>query len=167
MATLRLDEFLSTYNMYRTARLSFLERIDRAGSNRDPLAEASERLVALLTDGELVPNRVQKDYDVLDPTGQRIQVKYLANPLDKSINGHEIRFPKEADLYAVVVFEDLMPRSVLIFTRESLGPVYDRLAKRHKGRGEVLLLTKANADAIASDPQTFELLGVTVYLLLI
>lgn len=161
-----LNEFLSAFLSYRTARLEFLNYIGCVESNRDPLAEASEHLVVLLTGGELVKNRVQKGYDVVGSDGERIQVKYLANPLNTGINGHIIQFPDEADLYAVVVFENLLPRSVLVFTRESLGPVYDRLGKRHKGRGERLELTKANTETILSNAQEFSKIGITVYPLL-
>jgi len=161
-----LNEFLSAFLSYRTARLEFLNYIGCVESNRDPLAEASEHLVALLTGGELVKNRVQKGYDVVGYDGERIQVKYLANPLNTGVNGHIIQFPDEADLYAVVVFENLLPRSVLVFTRESLGPAYDRLGKRHKGRGERLELTKVNTETILSNAQEFSKIGITVYPLL-
>ncbi|MBO8158462.1 hypothetical protein [Thermosyntropha sp.] len=60
-----LNEFLSVFLSYRTARLEFLNYIGCVESNRDPLAETSEHLVALLTGGELVKNRVQKGYDVV------------------------------------------------------------------------------------------------------
>jgi len=158
-----LNEFLSAFLSYRTGRLKFLAQIGCAESNRDPLAEASEYLVALLTGGELVKNRVQKGYDVVGSDGKRIQVKYLANPLNENKNGHTIQFPNEADLYAVVVFENLLPRSVLVFTRESVGPVYDRLGKRHKGRGYRLELTKANTETIALNAQEFRAMGIAVY----
>jgi len=161
-----LSEFLSAFLLYRTARLEFLNYIGCVESNRDPLAEASEHLVALLTGGELVKSRVQKGYDVVGSDRERIQVKYLANPLNAGINGHIIQFPDEANLYTVVVFEHLLPRSVLVFTRESLGPVYDRLGKRHKGRGERLELTKANTETILSNAQEFNKIGITVYPLL-
>ena len=49
-------------------------------SNRDPLAEFSERLVAALLSGALAPNRVQAGYDVTLPVGGTVQVKYLADP---------------------------------------------------------------------------------------
>jgi hypothetical protein len=49
-------------------------------SCRDPLSEFAELLVARFVDGKLADNRVQKDWDVREADGSRIQVKYLANP---------------------------------------------------------------------------------------
>ena len=45
---------------YARGRAELLEAIGVTGSNRDPLAEFSERLVAALLDGELASNRVQR-----------------------------------------------------------------------------------------------------------
>ncbi len=105
-----LAEFIGKYTKYRAARVEFLDNRGCLQSNRDPLAEASEFIVAALLDGKIVNNKVQKDYDIIDSSGKKIQVKYLATPANESINGHTISFPEEADLYAVVYFEDLLPK---------------------------------------------------------
>jgi hypothetical protein len=75
-----IAELVSAIERYRTARLAFLNVLGVAISNRDPLAEFSERLVAALPGGSVADSRTQKGYDVVAPQGERIQVKFLANP---------------------------------------------------------------------------------------
>ncbi len=157
-----VKSLLEVYGTYQQARLSFLDSIGCAKSNRDPIAEFSERLVAALTLGELAKNRVQKDYDVILPTGEFVQVKYLTNPKGMDVNGLEIRFPNDVQKFAVVYFEDLNLHGVLLIDRCGLEPIYDRLRKRHKGRGELLLLLSANVETILSHKDEFRKLGVEV-----
>ncbi|TDA69365.1 MAG: hypothetical protein D9V47_05535 [Clostridia bacterium] len=82
------------FQEYWRARLALLERLGCPHSNRDPLAEFSERLVASLLGGRLAESRVEKGYDVLRPDSGRVQVKYLANPDGTWVNGHTVRFTR-------------------------------------------------------------------------
>lgn len=155
-------ELLTAFAEYRAARLKFLQRIGRPSSNREPLAEFSECLVAHLLDGTLADSRVQKDYDVIGPGGQRIQVKYLANPRGYWVNEHHIHFRGEMDAYAIVFFEELEPTHVIVFQRENLEKVCRQLGKRHPHQDSILQLTRRNFQTILANPEEFEQLGVKV-----
>lgn len=151
---------------YSAARRSFLQHLGVAQSNRDPLAEFSEVLVASLVGGKLAANRVQKDWDVEDPDGQRIQVKYLANPAHgKWPNEHLVRRLEQADAYALVIFENLQPTVVHLFPVD-LSPVCAALGKRHAHQDRELQFTRANHLAIIRDPERFRELGMQVLVIL-
>src|SRR5262249_5622271 len=88
----RLEVLLRSLEAYRAARVRLLEVLDLAVSNRDPLAEFSEHLVQALLGGKLASSRVQKGYDLTIPSGERVQVRYLANPGAVSwVNEHNVR----------------------------------------------------------------------------
>lgn len=158
----RADELLKAFAAYRAARLKFLHQIGRPTSNRDPLAEFSECLVALLLGGTLAGSPVQKDYDVIGPDGQRIQVKYLANPRGYWVNEHHVQFHGEMDAYAIVLFEELEPTHVIVFQREGLEEVGRRLGKRHSNQSSSLRLTRRNVHTILENTSEFEQLRVKV-----
>lgn len=58
----RLSELCAALDAYRPARQQMLATLRLDASNRDPLAEWSEHLVAALTGGVLAPSRVQAAY---------------------------------------------------------------------------------------------------------
>src|SRR3954453_15233715 len=93
----RTAELLELLGEYRAARRAFLAALEIPQSNRNPLAEFSEKLVAALLGGDLAQSRVQKGYDLVTPEGDKVQVKYLTNPADREVNGHEIRFDSDLD----------------------------------------------------------------------
>jgi hypothetical protein len=102
-------ELREAFERYARGRADLLQAIGVTGSNRDPLAEFSERLVAALLDGELASNRVQRGWDVM-AGGRRVQVKYLANASDEVwVNEHHIQVTADMDDYAIVFFEALLP----------------------------------------------------------
>lgn len=135
------DHLIGAFESYRLERAAFLEKPGCPGSNRDPLAEFSERLVKALIDGRLAESRVQKGYDVISSAGEKIQIKYLANPDNKWINEHRIEFSSHMDLYALVFFENLRLVAVLMFSRTGLEAVCQQLNKRHPDQHMVLQLT--------------------------
>ena len=96
----RIEEMLDALRTYRDARATFLRGLGCDTSNRDPFAEFSERLVAGLLDAELAASRVQKGYDVTTRDGDRVQVRYLANPGDRWVNEHLVDFRADCDRYA-------------------------------------------------------------------
>lgn len=148
---------------YRRARQALLADIGLAGSNRDPLAEASEHLVAALLDGILATSRVQKGWDLTTPDGQTVQVRYLANPADTWVNEHLVDFRTgSADRYALVIFENLEPKAVLLFDRTSLAAVGERLGKRHGDQDVILALTRRNYRQLLAETEPFAALGVDV-----
>jgi hypothetical protein len=134
-------------------------------SNRDPLAEFSEWLVARLVEGRLATSRVQAGFDVIGPSGDRIQVKYLANPKGEGAwtNEHEVRFDGDLDAYAIVFFSDLELESIVMFTRDRLEEVGRALDKRHPNQGFTLQLTRRNRDQILRETDRFRELGVRAY----
>jgi hypothetical protein len=146
---------------YRRARAAFLEILGCAASNRDPLAELSERLVAALVDGILPESRVQRGYDVV-AGDERIQVRYLANPSGAWVNEHLVDFRGDCDAYALVVVEALDPRHVIIFRRAGLAEVCRALGKRHPDQDRTLQLTRRNYLQILAERQRFRPFGVDV-----
>lgn len=158
-----LDELMGdTFRTYRTARLQLLNLLTRPGSNRDPLAEFSEVLVAVLVGGRLAdPN--QKDYDVILPDDGKIQVKYLANSDRSPNNWHTVRFPTNVEYYALISFWNLQPKAAFIFSNGSLPQVYQALLKRHGEPEMTLQITESNIHTILKDPEKFKLLGVEIF----
>jgi len=82
---------------YVAARVELLGGL-RTG-NRDPLVEWTERLVAVLLDGELATSPVQKDWDVR--AGEDlIQVRYLANSEGRWVNEDRVQSKPGFNRYA-------------------------------------------------------------------
>lgn len=93
-------------------------------------------------------------------TGNRVQVRYLANPARQWVNGHVVDFRGDGcDLYALLIVEDLEPTALLIFEKEGLARVCARLGKRHGNQDTTLQLYQANVRAIAAARRDFEPLG--------
>lgn len=160
-----LSDLRRAWDEYRLARLDLLSVLDLSQSNRDPLGEFAEVLVARVLDGTLAPNRVQKAWDVESPIGF-VQVKYLANPSQGPwVNWHTIEPADGMDWYALVLYLDLSPAGVYIFPRGDLTRFCHALNKRHGSQGTTLQFTKTNHLAISADPQKFETLGMRVFLL--
>jgi hypothetical protein len=161
-----LSHLLHVYRRYVEARNALLDELQlRRRSNRDPLAEFSEVFVAALVNGTLAESPVQKDWDVRRPTGETIQVKYLANPADRWVNEHEVRVNEHMDGYALVIFEALLPQAVVIFPARNLEAVGQALHKRHPNLSTTLQFTQANYRRICSELALFKSLGVEVYLM--
>lgn len=162
----RWEDLRSAFERYARGRQQLLEAIGVTGSNRDPLSEFSERIVAALLDGELAANRVQRGWDLRTDSGRRVQVKYLANPAGEWINGITIAFgPDEDDPddFAVVFFEALLPASVMVLPRDGLAAVTAALGKRHPNLGTTLQLTRVNYQRLLTEPATFAPLGVRTF----
>jgi len=148
---------------YRDARRRFLTTIGCEGSNRDPFAEFSERLAHALLGGTLAESRTQKGWDFRDPDGRRVQVRYLANPEGRWVNEHLVDFRGDGcDRYALVVFEGLNVRSMLVFDAHRLAAVGSALGKRHPDQDRMLALTQANYRSLCADPDRYAPLGVQV-----
>ena len=136
----------------------------RPESMRDPLSEFAEALVAALSGDRLADSPVQKGWDLISAEGVTTQVRYVANPLGKWVNGHVIDFRSGGcDRYALVTFEDLVPVDVLIFERAGLGQVCQRLGKRHPNQDVTLQITPANIAQVKAERDVFARLGVQVY----
>jgi hypothetical protein len=157
-----LDELRAGFAAYATGRAALLAALDLPESNRDPLAEFSERVVAALLVGEPAPSRVQRGWDVM-ASGRRIQVKYLANPSGRWVNEHHIRLTDEMEDYAIVFFEALLPVRAIVIAGDRLLEVADALGKRHGETHAVLQLTRRNYLQIVGDPARFAGLGVRVF----
>jgi len=156
-------QLLRALALYGAARADFLSALGRGGSNRDPLAEFSERIALAAAGGTMATSRTQKGWDFMDPEGRRVQVRYLANPLGPWVNGHVVDFRGGGcDRYALVVFEGLDVKSLLVFDNEHMGEVGRALGKRHPGQDDTLQLSQANYRAILSDPERFAPLGIRV-----
>jgi len=158
--TALLTQAMATYG---AARREFLVALGIPASNRDPLAEFSERLVAELVGGRLADSRVAKGYDVVDPDGRKIQVRYLANPEGAWVNEHLVTFDDDLDFYALVIVEALEPTAVTCFARHTLAQVCAQLGKRHPQQERTLQLTRVNAKALLVDRAQFAPLGVRVW----
>jgi hypothetical protein len=116
-----LSRVQSAYQRCVEARNALLDELHlNRRSNRDPLAEFSEWLVAAIVDGARADSPVQKGWDVRTADGEKFQVKYLANPAGSWVNEHEIRISELMDSYAIVIFEALLPNAVIIFPARNL-----------------------------------------------
>jgi len=71
----RLVDALRTYS---SARKKFLNQLNEPGSNRDPLSEFAEEIVACLYRGERAPSRTQRGWDVTSADGLKIRRCLLA-----------------------------------------------------------------------------------------
>lgn len=157
------SELLNSLRVYRDARRTFLDALGCPVSNRDPLAEFAERLTAAVLGGELAASRVQKGYDLTTESGERVQVRYVANPSERWVNGHPIDFRGDGcDLYALLVVEDLDPKALLVFSKEGLPAVCAKLGKHHANAGVTLDLYQANYKTLMAAPSDFESHGVRV-----
>jgi hypothetical protein len=159
-------ELLDALAEYRYARLRLLQLLNVPVSNRDPLSEFAERLVAALSSGVMAENRNQPAWDVRLPDGATVQVKYLANPATgRWVNEHPVRRIVGADWYAIVLIEDFAVTGVLMFPCSGLAPIGAALNKR----GALALeagwdLTRVNWVAIRDQPDRFRALGMRVLL---
>lgn len=158
-----LAQVLAVYQRYVDARNALLVELSLQ-SNRDPLAEFSEWLVAAVVNGTLASNRNQKGWDVLAPDNQRIQVKYLANSANSSVNWHEIQISELMDIYAIVYFESLLPKSIIFFPTHNLAEIGKALGKRHGNLDTKLQFTRTNHRYILDHPETLKALGVRLFL---
>ena len=156
-----VTDLISHFRAYAQARVAFLSLLHRPASNRDPLAEFSEFLVARLLHGTLAPSPTQKGYD-LKRDGSTVQVRYLANTGHAWVNEHHVIFTKDVDEYALVVFIGLELQAVLVFKRETIGQVCNLLGKKHPNQHTSLQLTKRNYDRILAEPAKFASVGLEV-----
>lgn len=156
---------LTAFERYVEARKVLLDELQlKRQSNRDPLAEFSEWLVAALVEGSLADSPVQKGWDVRGPDDEKIQVKYLANSAGSGINEHTIWVNEWMDSYAIVFFEALLPQAVIIFPARTLASVGMALGKRHGNLDATLQFTQANYRQICQNAAFFKTLGVRLYL---
>ncbi len=160
-----LSHLLEVYERYIDARNILLDELQLKGrSNRDPLPEFSERLVAALVEGDLADSRVQPGWDVQGTDGEKIQVKCLSNSTDEWVNGITIEVNRLMDSYAMVIFKALLPQAVIFFPARNLAAVGNALGKLHGNLDSTLQFTRANYRQILSNPSWFKGLGVRVYL---
>lgn len=157
------EELREAFERYARGRAELLEAIGVTGSNRDPLAEFSERLIAALLDGELASNRVQRGWDVM-AGGRRVQVKYLANASDAVwVNEHHIHVTADMDDYAIVFFEALLPVTVIVLACNQLLEIATALRKKHPNQETTLQLTRVNYRQLIAERDRFAELGVRLF----
>jgi hypothetical protein len=159
------DRILAAFEVYRQSRRHLLAMLGPADSQRDPLSDVGEWLVVELLGGKLAANRVQRGHDIISPKGERIQVKTLANPLNINRNSVPVEFKKGVDLFAVVLFEDFLPRLVIVFRRGSLGLLNQVLGNRpRKNNPELRLeLNPRHIPTVLARPESLTELGVQVF----
>jgi len=158
-----LEVLMKNFKRYRKARKTLLKALECIDSNRDPLAEFSEILVSHLLDALKAKSRVQKGFDLVGPNREKIEVKYLTNPSERWINWHVVSFNEFRDKYALVYFEDLVPKAVFVFKKQGLKSLCKALGKRHANTESTLQFTKTNYYDIISNPEKFRKLGVELF----
>lgn len=153
------------YSRYVEARNALLTELNLGrNSNRDPLAEFAEWLVAALLGGTLAPSPVQAHWDVEAPEVGKVQVKYLANSgNERWVNEHPVRVSDLMDAYAIVFYESLLPVSVVLLPARRLAEIGLALAKRHPNQDSTLQLTRANYVRLIGEPAMFRPLGVRAW----
>jgi hypothetical protein len=159
----RVTDLLAELDCYRPARQRMLSALGLAESNREPLAEFAEHFVAALTEGTLASSRVQSQWDVELPNGERVQVRFLANPRDRWVNEHLVYRIPNVQWYCLVLFEDMRVAGVLSFPND-LTAICAVLKKRHPRQDETLQFTRRNWWAIRDDPDRFRSLRMRVWL---
>jgi hypothetical protein len=151
--------------------MAFLDALD-CSSNRDPLAEFTERLVAAWLGATLAANRVQKGWDLeLDEDGAKVEVRYLANLSDAWVNEHHVQFPADTASsdpgalawYALACFEGFDLRAVVAFPRDAMAEVCAALGKRHPAQDRSLQLTHTNFRQLLAEQSRFEELGLRFF----
>ena len=162
----RIARVTASYAIYAEARRALLAELDLGrDSNRDPLAEFAEWLVATILDGTLAASPVQAHWDVEAPGVGRVQVKYLANAGNSQwVNEHPIKVTVQMDTYAIVFYESLLPVSIVMLPARGLAPICAALGKRHPNQDTTLQLTRTNYVRLIGEPRTFRPLGVRVWL---
>jgi hypothetical protein len=157
-----VDEILLALSKYRVARQELLRALGLSVSNRDPIPELAERLVAQYLNGELAPDRVQKDYDLTVGT-QRVQVRSLTNSAnDRWINEHLVTIVPGGELYALVIVEDLRVSAILVFPND-LSSSGRALGKRHPNQSATLKLTRRDFQKIIVERDAMEALGMRIW----
>ena len=153
------------YQKYVDARNALLNELNLSRkSNRDPLSEFSEWLVKELVGGILASSPIQKDWDVQTPNGETYQVKYLANSTEKWVNEHPVSVNEAMKYYALVIFEDLLPKAVIIFPANNLARIGELLKKKHPNLDKTLQFTKANYTQIIKNTAHFSAENVRIFL---
>jgi hypothetical protein len=160
-----LQRVRGIYGQYVEARNALLAELNLGrNSNRDPLAEFAEWLVAALLGGTLAPSPVQAHWDVEAPGVGKVQVKYLANSGSEGwVNEHPVHVTEQMDAYAIVFYESLLPVAVAQLPARRLAEVGAALGKRHPNQDRSLQLTRANYMRLLGEPTTFRPLGVRVW----
>jgi len=158
-----VTELLAALDVYRPARQQLLATLGLGPSNRDPLAEFSEHFVMALMGGTLASSRVQAHYDLITPAGQKVQVRYLANPSEVWVNEHLVYRIAGVEWYALVLFETFAVTAVLAFPQELMA-IGAELGKRHPRQDETLQLTRRNYWAMRGSPHRFRSLGMQIWL---
>src|SRR5262245_4827864 len=126
----RTKTLLEALSAYRPARERLIGALGLPESNRDPLAEFSEHLVAAIMGGSLASGRVQAGWDLELADGALAQVRYLANPRDRWVNEHSVRRIPGVTWYVLVLFEAFQVAGILAFPNR-LGLIGVALKKRH------------------------------------
>ena len=161
---------LEDFKNYRETRRNLLEKLDRPDSNRDPLAEFSEKLAETILKAKRAGRREQKGFDLEGPSGEKIEVKYVAQVTNKDgtinwKNWHTVKFNEYRDKYALVVFVDLLPRHMFVFSKHKIGDLCQALGKKHPQQDTTLQFTKTSYHTIVENQEKFKNLGVVVYTL--
>ena len=148
---------------YAVARRRFLRVCGTPDSCRDPLTEFAEVLVADLLDATKADSRVEKGFDLIKSDGRRVQVKSLSNPNEaKWRNEITMKFDELVDDFALVIYEDLRIKTVLVFPKETLIQICEKLGKKHGRTDSELQFTRSNFHRILNASEEFRLLGLQI-----
>lgn len=86
----------------------------------------------------------------------------MANPAGAWVNEPLIDFRGGCERFALVVYEALDARALLVFSADTIAAVNARLAKRHRNLDVCLGLTQRNYAEIVTSAGEFSPLGVEV-----
>jgi len=158
----RVPELLSALAEYRLARRRLLDLLGLPTSNRDPVPELAEHLVADILGGTVAESRVQAAWDVMTPEGT-VQVRTLSNTgSDRWVNEHVIRSAAGADRYALVILEDLTVSAVVVFPTD-LSRAGVHLGKRHGDQATTLQITRQDFIRLLADRAGAAAAGVQIW----
>jgi hypothetical protein len=163
----RVTELLASLDDYRLARERLLRVLGPRMSNRDPLPELAESLMAALTGGHLAASPVQAGWDIKCADGTKMQVRCLVNSATPGtaawVNEHLIKSVPGVDWYALVIFEGFRVSGVAVFPA-GLGPICRALGKRHPNQDTTLQFGRRNWLTVRDHPGKYRDLGMRVWL---
>jgi len=79
------------------------------------------------------------------------------------VNEHTIEFTGKVGVYAIVFFSDLRPEVVIVFPKQQLKRICERLGKEHGKQDTQLQLTPPNFKQILAEKSDFAGVGVRIW----
>ena len=158
-----VNQLKAWYREYLDATDRLLRNLNSYGSQKDPIPEIAEQIIAAAKQGTLADSPVQPDWDVRLPDGKTIQVRSLRNTsLDRWTNEHTMVDTGGFDYYALVVFINRKPKYYLWVPMVHFA----ELKKLWNARGKIedeVGVTSLRMRQVMKDDGKFNSIGVYIH----